>query len=81
MIYKIAAKEKPKKNAKLHVALIDTSGTVKIHEELPTARARLRYKMMCLQVELNELKGKTGYSAYMGEDWPIPVPAEGGVKT
>lgn len=75
MIYKIAAKEKPKKDAKLHVALLDASGAVELHEELPAARAKQRYKMLCLQVELNDLKGKHGYSAYMGEKWPIPEPA------
>lgn len=74
MIYKIAEKAKPKKEAKLHVALLDAAGAVEIHEERLETKARERYKMLCYQVQLNALKGKHGYTAYMGEQWPPPEP-------
>jgi hypothetical protein len=76
MEFRITKTIEPVKGAMKHVALLDAEGTVEIHEELPAEKAQERYRMLCLQVELCELEGKPGYSAYIGDDWPIPEPAE-----
>lgn len=76
MEFRVTKTAEPAKGSIAHVALIDSEGAVEIHEELPADKAQERYRMLCLQVELNELEGKPGYHAYAGEEWPIPEPAE-----